>query len=58
MRDTFRRWLDRGTLGRKSMGLSDWETMWFKLKEKIHVHLGKFSYRLIPMPDEKEEAVF
>lgn len=40
------------------MGLSDWETMWFKLEEKIHVHLGKFSYRLIQMPNEKEEAVF
>lgn len=40
------------------MGLSDWETMWFKLEEKIHRHLGNFSYHLTQMPDEKEEAVF
>lgn len=28
------------TLGRKSMGLSDWETMWFELEEKYVPHLG------------------
>lgn len=34
MRDIVRRWHDHGTLGRKSMSLSDWETMWFGLEEK------------------------
>lgn len=40
----------------KPWAFLDWETMWFKLEEKIHVHLGKFSYHLIQMPKEKEEA--
>lgn len=40
------------------MGLSDWETMWFKLEQKIHTHLGKFSYHLTQLQDEKEKTVF
>lgn len=34
VRHVVKRWHDHGTLGRKSMSLSDWETMWFELEEK------------------------